>query len=810
MARILNLLGVGLLSAGTLTFEIALTRLLAVQQFHHFAFLIVSLAIMGTAAGGLALALRRSLPDLSALAAACALSVIAAYATINLLPFDSYTIAWDRRQVASLGLYFLATALPFVFAGWAVGAALTSAGARAHLPYAASFLGAAAGCLTALSLPPIVGGEAALLAAAVYGLLAAASFAPRWPSRAACLAGGLLVLSGLRLLPAVFPLRLSPYKALSAALLMPDARHALTWWGPTSRLDVVESQSVHVMPGLSLNAGPSLPDQAALFVDGEGPIPITRLSTGSSEAQSLAGHMPATLGYTLRPAAQALVLQPGAGLDVALSLAAGAGHVSIPTDEPLLVRLLAGPYQEFTLGLAADPQVTLLEGGDRTSLRRARAAYDVVQISLSEGYRPVTSGAFSLTENYTLTVESFQDAWHALRPDGLLVITRWLGTPPSDEARAWATAAAMLRRQGISSPADHLIAYRGMRTATIVLSRRPFTSDELERARVFLEQNGFDPIHVPGLPPDRFNRFNRLPQDVYADLFQAILRDPPAALRGYEFNLRPPTDDRPYYHHFFRWRQTPEVLATLGRTWQPFGGSGYLVLIVLLILMLALALPMGFGPWLALRSRARRLPHPTATVGYFACLGAGYLLVEIPLIQRMTLLLERPALALATVLFTLLLTSGLGSLLSPRLALRRSLLALLAALTLLLIFLPAMVRAALAWSLAARLVLAFAALAPAGLLMGVPFASGLRRLEIAAPGLIPLGWAINGAASGLSGIIAMLVSLDLGLRFTLGLGAAAYLGAWATARGLPSLPVGVGAAQVNLPIKKASGMPADS
>jgi hypothetical protein len=159
---------------------------------------------------------------------------------------------------------------------------------------------------------------------------------------------------------------------------------------------------------------------------------------------------------------------------------------------------------------------------------------------------------------------------------------------------------------------------------------------------------------------------------------------------------------------------------------------------------------------------------------YFACLGAGYLLVEVPLIQSMSLLLDRPTYAFAAVLVTLLLCSGVGSLASPRLPLRPAMIALLIALTATTLVVPSATRIALAWSLGARFLWATALLAPAGFLMGIPFAAGIRRIEARSPGLIPWAWAINGSFSGISGVLAALLSLDGGLAAAMLVGAGAY------------------------------------
>ncbi len=802
-------LGLLLISAGTLAFEISLTRLFAVQQFHHFAFVVVSLAVMGFAPSGLLLWYRRRQPSLAALAAAFSAAVLAAYLIMNLLPFDSYSIAWDRRQVGILLLYFLAASAPFVFTGWVVASALQQAGQEARRPYAANLAGSAMGCLLALGAMPLIGAEGSTMLSASLGSLAALAFSGQKLGQSGAQQKGELEIQGgeadapgkatsetsrlgrialvvaaaimfalaLRM-PEPLRLQLSAYKPLSTTQLLPDAELSLTRWSSASRVDVVDSASIHIFPGLSLNASIELPRQSALFIDGDGPIPITNARADDPQMRELASRLPSFLPFLLREEARTLILLPGAGQDALVALAGGASSVSLVQDEPLVYEVLQGPYASFSGGLLSHPRVRLLDRPGRGALRAPGEPFDVVLLSLSEPFRPVAMGAYSLTEYYPVTVQALSDAYERLSPGGLLVITRWLGTPPSESARAWSTLLAALDRSGVESPSQQLLAYRSMRTATMIAARRPFTRFELERTRAFLRSNGFDPIWLPDLQPGELNQYNRLPQDVYHSLYADLLEDPDRTYREYDFNLQPPTDERPYFFHYFRWRQTPEVLAGLGFQWLPFGGSGYLVLLVLLGVIATLALAIVVAPALWPRAVDQRSRLTGASLAYFACLGAGYLLVEIPLFQRLSLLLDRPALALGIVLFTLLMASGIGSLGSSGLPTRPALVALVGILALSLYVLPRVVSLALPWPLLPRALLAVLAIAPAGLLMGVPFAAGLRQLERSQPGLIPWAWAINGAVSGISGVLAAMISLDWGFSATLGIGALAYAGAW--------------------------------
>jgi hypothetical protein len=777
-------LALALLSGSALAFEISLSRLFSIQQFHHFAFMVISLAVMGIAASGTLLALRKLRTPLWLLAALYALSLALTYLLLNFLPFDSYSIAWDRRQIFILVLYFLCAGIPFLLSGWVTGSCLAQAAGQAHQAYAASLAGSALGCLLALAAHAILGVEGAMALCVALGFVSAAIFSKqarlRFPLALLAMLAGFLSMR----FPKALSLRLSPYKPLSVAMLALDARHTLVRRDLSSRLDLVESATLHVYPGLSLNAGGDLPLQAGIFIDGEGPVPITALSPDAPSAADFARHMPASIAYQLRPAARAIILSPGAGLDAIVALASGAASVAISDPQPLIADVLQGPYRQFSQGLLDLPQVTLIQRGDRGALRASRSCYNIVQFSLSSPYHPVTSGAFSLTEDFSLTVESFREAYQALCPDGLLVITRWLGTPPSESARAWATLLQAIRPFHATDLTPYLLAFRGMRTATMLAARQPFTPQELAASRSFLEQNAFDPIILPDLTPDELNRHNRLPVDTYHEVYDAILHNAEEFLPAYEFNLQPSTDDKPFFFHFFRWSQTPEVLATLGYTWQPFGGSGYLVLLLLLGTVSVFAVPLAIAPLLILKRQAG-LPRPGASaLAFFAFLGAGYLLVEIPLIQRLTLLLDHPTLAMATVLFTLLLTSGLGSLFSTRLPLRLSLLILVGALLLTLAILPAIVGIAVAWPPMARFVLSVLLLAPCGFLMGIPFAAGLRRLEEQHHGQVAWAWAINGSASGIAGVLTALLTLDLGFAVTLAIGALAYLGAALTSRRL--------------------------
>jgi hypothetical protein len=287
-------------------------------------------------------------------------------------------------------------------------------------------------------------------------------------------------------------------------------------------------------------------------------------------------------------------------------------------------------------------------------------------------------------------------------------------------------------------------------------------------------------VYYAGISAEDLNRHNLLAEPVYHDLFQRILADPAATYADYRFDIRPSTDNRPFFYHFFKWRQTPEIMASLGLTWQPFGGSGYFVLVALLILVSLASAGLIIGPHLFKRRRSNGDPAVPVKAWrwrvflYFACLGLAFLFVEIPIAQRFILVLDEPVTALAVVLFALLLFSGLGSLTVQRWSLSRALLLLIALIAAYPLLLEPVTSLALDQATGGRMLLSVIALAPIGLLMGLPFAGGLRVVEEREPSLAPWAWAINGSFSVISSVLAVMIALSWGFSTVLWLGAAAY------------------------------------
>jgi len=781
-------LGILLLSAATLLFEITLTRVFSVAEWYHFAFMVVSLALLGFGASGSFLSLfpRLVMKKLEHLLPVCAalfsLGCLGGYLIVNGIPFDSYRLAWESRQLLYLVAYYLSLAIPFFFTGLALGAALSKMPSQAGKLYGFNMVGSGLGCLLVLVSPPLLGGGGTVVLAALLGLVAvfvfSLSYSRLFPSLV--FAGGVGLLILLVSLPTALEIKTSPYKSLSQVLLQTQARTLWTKWNAFSRVDVVESRSIHIAPGLSFNYERELPPQLGVAVDGADLSPISQIEAGQAHFTE---YLPSALVYRLSPSPRALVIEPQGGLDVLTALHHQDTSVTVVVSNPLVIEAIGSFGKEDHL--LDNPRVDVAVEGVRSYLRRSEEQFDVIQLSLTDSFRVVAAGSYSLSEDYHYTVEAFAEYYRHLAPEGILSVTRWIQVPPSEGIRLLSLATVTLESLGVTNPEQHMAVIRSFQTITLLVKESPFQQRDIAIIKDFSDKLGFDIVYYPGIDPAELNRYNVLPQEVYYEAFTSILSpaEREVLLADYAYDISPPTDDRPFFFHFFKWSQVPYIWYGLGKTWQPFGGAGYLIIIALLLsAVLASAIFILFP--LYFRPREIQGQSHTLISGvrwqlfiYFSALGLGFLFIEIPLMQKFILFLDQPTYAFVIVLFTIFVFSGLGSLLSAKLTKALPhlifILALLAFLYPLL--LPYFFEALLGQSLFLRLFVALGALAPLSFLMGVPFPSGIRIIGNLSPALVPWAWGINGCVSVISSILALIIALSVGFSWALAAASGAYL-----------------------------------
>ena len=764
--------GVFLLSAATLMLQVTYTRLLSVALWHHFVWMVVSIALLGYAASGTLLLVFPGLLKvefdrlLTVTSTLFSVSALLSYAASNYIPFDPSRLAWDRLQLLYITAYYLLLFIPFLLSGLVVALAVERAGSRISRLYFSNLLGSALGSIFVLPLfGPLTGPGVMVLTSFIAGASAIA-FALNLRGRGfSMVSGWMLVL--LVLLPyagGLLPVRISPYKSLMVALRYPDAKLIETRWNAFSRVDVVTSGLVRYAPGLSLQYEASIPDQVGVIVDGDALNAITKYD-GRPSSLAFTEFLPAALPYRLLSNPRVLVIDAGGGLGVLSALHHDSNWIVAVEVNPIVVELVRQKYRLFSGSIYQNEKVRVVVSEGRSFIRSSREEYDIIELSMAHGASASSTGIYALSENYLYTVESFKEFIGHLSEKGFLSVSRWLLPPPREDVRIVSLAVSALEGLGVPDPAEHIAVIRSWGTITLLVGRSPLTEEEIAAIRGFCREMGFDIVYVPGVEPSEVNIYNRFPEPIYYRLVQGMLHveDREKFYGGYLYEIGPATDERPFFFHFFKWNRLIETYENLGKKWQPLIEGGYLVPIALIQ---ALGLSILFILLPIRRLGGMEIEGSRSLLTYFFCLGLGYMFIEIATVQRFILLLGHPVYSVSAVLFSLLIASGLGSYLSGRIkpGNRGHILVLLTVglLTPLYGLVSPILRSLLGLPITARLIATPIIIAPLGLLLGMPFPIGVRMLTDSKRGLIPWAWAVNGCASVLGSILPTILALSFG------------------------------------------------
>ena len=754
--------------------ELALTRIFSVTMYYHFAFLAISIALFGLSASGVAVYLaRRRLTTfdvgvlLSATALAHALATLVALACLVRIRVGlNYS---PENLGLMLAIYALA-ALPFFTGGSVMSIAFTRMADRINVLYAADLIGAATGCLVLIPLLNWLGAPGVVMTAAALSTLAAISFAPRSQRRRfAAFAVVLLAVSISAQLAGA-----APFDVVDTKGHVGD-RILFSKWNSFSRVAVYDRP--HGEWSLSPKFTGVRPPSLFMDIDSAASTPILK-GTGSIADASYLRYELTAIGYHLaehRPGFTSLVIGPGGGRDLLSALVFGASHVDGVEINPIIARdVMLDRFRAFSGGVYADPRVSIHVDDGRNFVRRSADKYDVIQASLVDTWAATAAGAYTLTENSLYTKEAFGEYIDHLSDSGVLTITRWV----FDGLRLVSLAQDACAERGLDA-ATRLAIIRSDRVATFLLKKQPFTSEEVNELREVSAQLGFDILYAPGVSaaagsedPIEMQRTGTSAAD-YRRLI--LTGNRPQFLASYPLDESSTTDDRPFFFHTTRLRDQMQV--AFGRSM--LFGNGLSALMTLMAISAALVVVFVIGPLLV--GGERPGAGWAGWLAYFGALGAGFMLLEVALLQRFVLLLGHPVYSLTVTLFSLLLGTGLGSLISRGIAPGRvrdltvkalggvAIVAVAAAFGL-----ARLVDIGIPWELPVRIAFAVLLIAPVGILLGMPLPGGLRLLAADRADIIPWGWGINGAFSVVGATLAVFIAMNWGFSVTLMSAAVVY------------------------------------
>jgi hypothetical protein len=752
------LAGVALASFSALLLELALTRLFSVVLFYHFAFLAISIALLGLGAGGVLAYLKQNwlagFATRELMAWLCLANALLIPLVLEVVLHVPVSLELTRDNFLRLTVLYLAAALPFFLTGLQFSVLFARESGHIARLYGADLIGGAAACLAIVPLLNWLGGPNTVLFAAFVAAFAAtiwsASRSPRNLS--------LVILAALILLIA------ANYSGKLIDVIYAKGKFRDSSWVEFARWNAISRVEVDRQG-----------DAKAVVIDADASTYLMNVDLshwkGTLWETNLMAAPPA-LANVLRPRGEFAIIGPGGGVDVVRALANGSPSVTGIEINPIIANsVMRGRYADYTNHLYERPDVHIHVTDGRSFIRNSDQQFDVVQMTLVDTWASTAAGAFALSENSLYTVDAFEEYFAHLKPDGLVAITRWEFRQPREALRVVSVAMDALHRLGVADPAQHFIVVSqgelnedGIAVA-VLAKKSAFTTEEVNSVSAYLSSvPKLHALYIPGAAND--------------NPFTSLIRsnDPRAYAASYAYNVAPVTDDAPFFFFTLKLGQSlgPGSLQQ-GIDWKVNLGVAVLGMVLIISVLAVFAFLV-----LPLAARGGRTHRP-ATLLYFIAVGLGYILVEIAFIQRFVLFLGHPTYALTVVVFLLLLSSGAGSLASRRWKVSERLswlpLALtMAVLSILVFVLPPLLNALVGLPFPAKLAISALLLAPLGFAMGMPFPTGLRALagDSGGQSTVEWAWAMNAASSVLGSVLAMVIAIQFGLNVTLACGVVAY------------------------------------
>lgn len=781
---ILTMAAIALLSSALIAYQVAIIQLLSLMQWYHYANMVISVALLGFGAAGSLLSLKRewllqhSNRLLPLLMIGCGITMITAVelSGSGFARFDSYLLfigAWQwLRLLINYTLFFI----PFFLGALALGIVFTKHVAEIGKIYFSNLAGSGIGALLGAFLagyffPASLPMVAALMA--IMAVLFLLQKKDRWLTIATIFSITVFIFYRLDK-PTVT--RLSEYKSLSKTLNLPGARILIQRPGAYGLVQVVSADALRYAPGLSLAFDKNVPVKKVIFNNGDWFGPVD--SWDPADIFHLLDYTTMMLPYVLKKRNNILVLNAGTGLNISHALWNKASHIDAVEPHRTVAKLLLNELAADNDSLFYQPQIKMHITEPRSFLSLTNKKYDLVQLPLIGAFGGGV-GLYAMREEYGLTKETFLKMWNLLEDDGVISITTWMDYPFRNPLKITATLAETLEEAGITQHRSHITAVRSWATVTYLLKKSVFTDADTAAIRKFCAGYFFDPLLLPGLKQEERMIHNGISDSsffVYTD--ELLTGNRKFFYEEYGFNIKPATDDKPYFSQFFRRKSFPHLSNVFGSQNVSFIELGWLISVITFLQITLMALLLILLPLFKLR-RVSSGSKKNWTLFYFSGLGIGYMFFEIVLIQKFILFFGNPVYASAIVICVMLLASGAGSYYSSRLlpapkVMRRILLLVFLFLLVYTFGLHLLLQQIASLPDLFKLITSMLIIACPAFLMGMPFPLGLRAQSVIEEKNIPWAWGINGCMSVISAALATLLTVETGFSTVIMMAAICY------------------------------------
>jgi len=768
---------IGLISAAIIAFQLILMQILSYIQWYHFAYMIISIALLGFGAAGTFLTIFQkkleknyyTLFPLLLIVTAILIPVVVGIANSEAVRFDSLLIFQDSRHIGRLILSYFIFFLPFLTGALAIGLSFSKFADQIGKIYFSNLIGSGIGGIIALFIMQWIIPEQQSFAVAVLAFLGGIVSLPK--NRKTFLR--ILVPLSTLLLAILFfyPPRLIPseYKDISKTMLLPDAKVEYEKSTPHGFVQIVSSPVLRYAPGVSLAYQDSFPVRKVVFNNGNWmgcllPSPLEQNKT------NILDYTPQALPYHINNIKNAMIINAGTGENVLLALSHQVARITANETNPEIFKMLSQSFEGF---YQVQPYQTL----PRTLLTPDTNKYDLIELPIIGSFFG-NSGLNAVEPRYELTLEALQEMWNKLSREGMISLSCWMDYPVRNAYRLLSTIGLLLDKNNINHPPQHVVAIRSWCAVTFLVKKTPFKRNEINKVHLFCENRMFDPLVLPGNQEIDRDKYNML-QDTafFTHVDQLLSPNKKTLIRQYPYRIHPTTDNRPFFFQFVRFKQIPQLISSIREKNFPFLDIGYVLIILTFIQIVFIAaifilLPLSFSPW---KSKNKKWVFI-----YFSGLGLAYMFLEMVFIQQFTFYFGEPTYAASATLSILLFTSGLGSYYSGKFQnsnkIRRALPLIIAAILVLYAFiLSPIFSATIGIAFPFKIMIAIVLLGMLGFFLGMPFPLGINYLSEKNTNDIPWAWALNGYFSVISTVLATIISVEAGYLLLLLIAAFTYI-----------------------------------
>lgn len=767
---------IGLISAAIIAFQLILMQILSYIQWYHFAYMIISMALLGFGAAGTFLTIFQkkleknyyTLFPLLLIVTAILIPVVVGIANSEAVRFDSLLIFQDSRHIGRLILSYFIFFLPFLTGALAIGLSFSKFADQIGKIYFSNLIGSGIGGIIALFIMQWIIPEQQSFTVAVLAFLGGIVSLPK--NRKTFLR--ILVPLSTLILAILFfyPPRLIPseYKDISKTMLLPDAKIEYEKSTPHGFVQIVSSPVLRYAPGVSLAYQDSFPVRKVVFNNGNWmgcllPSPLEQNKT------NILDYTPQALPYHINNIKNAMIINAGTGENVLLAVSHQVARITVNETNPEIFKILRQSFEGFYQVL---PYQTL----PRTLLTPDTSRYDLIELPIIGSFFG-NSGLNAVEPRYELTLEALQEMWNKLSREGMISLSCWMDYPVRNAYRLLSTISLLLDKNNINHPPQHVVAIRSWCAITFLVKKSPFKRDEINKVHQFCENRMFDPLVLPGNQEIDRDKYNML-QDTafFTHVDQLLSPNKKTLIQQYPYRIHPTTDNRPFFFQFVRFKQIPQLLTSIREKNFPFLDIGYVLIILTFIQIVFIAaifilLPLSFSPW---KSKNKKWVFI-----YFSGLGLAYMFLEMVFIQQFTFYFGEPTYAASATLSILLFTSGLGSYYSGKFQnsnkIRRALPLIIAAILILYAFiLSPIFSATIGVAFPFKIMIAIVLLGVLGFFLGMPFPLGINYLSEKNTDDIPWAWALNGYFSVISTVLATIISVEAGYLLLLLIAAFIY------------------------------------